>query len=164
MKTKITHDVYGEIVYDENFWSGKKQISIDGKVLTKSKRNIYVYKDLNTSLTAVVKGNALFGVKMTINNSAEIAMIEPPKWYETVIAICILCIGLVLGNLQFVVIVPVVGGAIGGAVSGAMAILTLSIIKPIPKIAVKIGIGIALFALTFLFCHILALMFLAALA
>ena len=164
MKTKITHDVYGEIVYDENFWSGKKQIFIDGKALTKSKRNIYMYKDLNTSLTAVVKGNALFGVKMTINNGAEIPIVAAPKWYETVIAICILCIGLVLGNLPFVVIVPVVGGAIGGAISGAMAILTLSIIKPIPKIAIKLFIGIALLALTFFICHIVALLFLAALA
>lgn len=164
MKTKIMHDIYGEIVYDENLWSGKKQIFIDGKTLTKSKRNIYTYKDLNTSLTAVVKGNALFGVKMTINNGAEIPMVAAPKWYETVIAICILCIGLVLGNLPFVVIVPVVGGAIGGAISGAMAILTLSIIKPIPKLVMKLLIGFALFALTFFICHIAALVFLAALA
>ena len=163
MRTKMMHDTYGEIIYDENFLSGKKQISIGGKTLTKSKRNIYMYKDLNTSLTAVVKGNALFGVKITINNGTEIPMVAAPKWYETMIAICILCIGLVLGNIPFVVIVPVVGGALGGAISGAMAIIALSIIKPIPKLAMKLLIGIALFALTFFICHILALIFIAAL-
>lgn len=163
MKTKIMHDVYGEIVYDESFWSGKKRISVDGKTLTKSKRNIYVYQDPNTSLTVVLKGSVLFGLTMTINHGAEITIASPPKWYEIVIAVCILCIGIVLGNSPFAAVFPLVGGALGGAISGVMAVLALMVVKPIPKVPVKLLVGIGLLALTFFICHIVGLLFLAAL-
>ena len=39
MKKSIIHPSYGEIVYEEGIWSGKKSISINGTPLQKVKKN-----------------------------------------------------------------------------------------------------------------------------
>ena len=44
MISTVRHALYGEITYDEKFWSGKKAISINGVKLVKEKKNIYIYK------------------------------------------------------------------------------------------------------------------------
>lgn len=163
MKTKITHDVYGEIAYEESFWTGKRQISIGGKTLTKSKRNVYVYKDLNTSLTAVLKGSLLFGLTISVNNEAAVRLLPAPQWYEILFFSLILSIGLFWGNIAGFIGLALVGGAIGGAISGLMAALYLAFSKSIPKIGYKILLGIAFLGGTFFICHIVALMIIAAL-
>lgn len=164
MKLQLSHDTYGELVYDENFWTGKRRITVGGKELTKSKRNTYVYKDLNTSITVVLKGSLLFGLTAKINDEAEQVLALPPKWYEFVIVACIFSIGIILGNFPVHLAFPVVGGAVGGGISGVMAVLALLLMKPVKKVNLKILIGIGVLALNFFVCHVVALLFLAALA
>lgn len=36
MKKIIKHENHGDIVYEENFWTGKKNITINGAVATKT--------------------------------------------------------------------------------------------------------------------------------
>lgn len=35
MKVTVNHPVHGEIVFEENFWTGKKKLSVNGKKLQK---------------------------------------------------------------------------------------------------------------------------------
>lgn len=39
MKIKVTNDKIGSIEYRESFWTGKKEITINGKKLTKVGKN-----------------------------------------------------------------------------------------------------------------------------
>ncbi len=161
MKITLTHNVYGKIVYDENAWSGKRTISVNGKVLTKRKGNIYCDPAPQSSITVVLKGNSLFGLRLSINGEAPLSIIPAPTWYEIVLFSLIACVGLVLGNFPHT---PLIGGAIGGGISGAMGVFALYALKPIHKIGAKLLVGLALLGATFLLCYIAALVFVAALA
>ena len=86
MKTVVNHETYGEIVYDENFWTGKKTISINGVVLQKISKKDFSYTTETGTQTVSVKGNFLSGVKLNVANQT-IVISDSAKWYEYVLAV-----------------------------------------------------------------------------
>ena len=54
------------LIYEESFWIGKKSLTYDGVVLTKTKNNIYEYKTEDETHEFVVKGSYYFGVSITM--------------------------------------------------------------------------------------------------
>ena len=84
MKTIIQHQNYGEITYEESFWTGKKNLSVGGEALTKiSKKEFLTSSDEHWTL----KGNYLSGV--VLNTGSEEIRLPPPvlKWYEIVLSV-----------------------------------------------------------------------------
>lgn len=159
MKRIIEHPELGEIVYEENFWTGRKQISINGEQLLKKSRLSFETAD---GKAVTLKGNMFAGTKAEIDGQI-IEIVPATKWYEYILAFIPLLFVLIWGNVpSLVVILPIVGGAIGGFVSALFAMLTIYLIKKTDKIGVKLLIALANFAVTILVCFLLALAIVAA--
>ena len=45
MKSVVQHEKYGNIIYEENFWTGKKTITIDGTRLEKASKTEFLYPE-----------------------------------------------------------------------------------------------------------------------
>lgn len=150
----IRHDSYGEISYEESFWSGKKVISIGGQELVKEGKNVFHYDTGEQMIRVTVKGTYWYGAYLVIDGNV-VVISRKPTWYEILFSALIYGLMSAWGNSPYLCsIVPVVGGAIGGMIWGVMIVVNLwamramdSILK---KIAVWLGMLVATFALSFL--------------
>lgn len=164
MTERIHHDVYGDISYDESVWTGKKTITINGIVLVKQKKDVYLFDDGQTQTYVQVKGSLLTGVKVVFGSDA-VQVLRAPAWYETVCSVLIFMLVAVWGNTPALcAIVPIVGGAIGGAISGAMAVVNLMIMRNTKSVGAKLGIFVGFLVGTFVMCYAIATVLLLALA
>lgn len=160
METVYNHHYYGEIVYRENFWTGKREIIMDGKPLKRIRKNKYEFRSEPVYTTVEVKGSYLLGVKLTINGEI-IPITQSPKWYDVVCAALIFFVVAVWGNsVKLCSIFPIAGGAIGGAISGCMSLLALGAMKSTSNVLKKVIIWCAVMACTMLLCFLCALVIL----
>ncbi|MDE6618599.1 MAG: hypothetical protein K2K13_06215 [Clostridiales bacterium] len=159
MKTVIQHETYGEIVYDEGAWTGKKSVSIGGAQLEKLSKKEFKMQD---GTTVTVNGGFLQGANLNIKGE-NIALTPRVKWYE--IALCILPFLFVMiwGNVTALCrIIPIVGGAIGGGISGLFSVLGLWGMKSVKPIWLKLLIAFGSLAITIAICYGIAIAILAA--
>ena len=149
MKKISKHEVYGEIVYEEKFWTGKKSVTIDGIPLEKISKKEFKLQDGNT---VSIEGGFLQGSNLNIKG--ESLMLTPKiKWYEIVLCCFPFLLTIIWGNISALcAIVPLVGGAIGGAIGGVFSALGLFFIKSVNPIWLKILIALASLAITFGIC------------
>ena len=160
MTVTVSHEVYGQIVYNENIWNGKIEITVNGTKLTKIKRTKFIYDNGETKIDVTVKGNALMGAKLIIRDET-IPVGKAPAWYAIACSISIFVIVTAWGNNPILCsIFPIVGGGIGGGISGLMAALNLHAMKSQKNIAVKLGIWLAMLIATFAILFALAIVFL----
>lgn len=152
MKIIVQHPTYGEIIYDESFWTGKKKITVGGVDAQPISKKEYMVNEKKALLT----GNFLTG--NTLNIDGEVIQLSSKiKWYEIVLAIIPFLFLMTWGNVvSLCAIFPVVGGAIGGALGGISAVVSLFFMKN-KKPLVKILIGIIVAAVTILIAYALAL-------
>ena len=153
MLQTINNEIYGEISYEESFWTGKKIIKINGVQLTKIKGRIFSYQKDGKSINVEVKGSFLTGVKLLIEGN-EILLMPSPKWYEYLIVIAGFMFNVIWSNVVTLCeIVPIVGGAIGGALYALAGLCALiigkNVKKPILKILVCLGFTVAGFVVGF---------------
>ncbi len=155
MKEFIQHPVYGEIVYTESFWSGKKALTVNGlDAQPISKKEFMI-----NGKKAVIKGSYYTGINLYIEGE-NIEISPKPRWYEIILAILPFIFLLTWGNSQVLCsIFPVVGGALGGVLGGAGAITSLLLMKKSNLPATKVLIGIGACIVTILIAFILALGF-----
>ena len=45
MKTAVNDEQYGEILYEESFWTGSKQLTVNGEKLEKLSKNTFSLHD-----------------------------------------------------------------------------------------------------------------------
>ena len=153
MKETLQHPVYGEIVYNESAWSGKKTLTVNGVPAQKVSKKVF----LIDGKQAVIKGNELTGVSLLMEGET-IEVSPKAKWYEFVLAILPFVFLLVWGNnVALCSIFPVVGGAIGGALGGLGLVLSLLFMKKSKSLVSKLAIGIATFIITIVVAYILAI-------
>lgn len=62
MKQILSHPVYGEITYEENFWTGKKRLFVNGAELTPENKTVFLFPREDATLRIVVRGNSTRGV------------------------------------------------------------------------------------------------------
>lgn len=149
MKQVLQHETYGEIVYEESFWSGKKTLSFNNVELKKLSNKSFLLED---GREITVNGNYLTGVKLLIG-SETIKVTPTVTWYEIVLSVLPFLLIMVWGNVVALCeIVPVVGGAIGGFISGLLSVTNLLIIRRLKNIWLKIAVSIAMLGLTFGIC------------
>lgn len=149
MKTVVQHETYGEIVFEENFWTGKKNLSINGEQLKKVSKNQF---QTANGEPITLTGNYLKGSAVVIGIKS-IPLTPAIKWYEIVLSVLPFVLILIWGNsVSLCKILPVIGGAIGGAISAVFSVLNVFIIKGIKQIWLKILISVAILAVTFLIC------------
>ncbi len=149
MKSVVQSEKYGEIVYEESFWTGKKNVNINNQPLNKINKTTFQLPD---GEQATVKGNFLYGSKLFIGQET-ITVTPPIKWYEIVLSLLPFLLIMVWGNVVALCeIVPVVGGAIGGAVSAMLSVLNVFFIKCVRPVWLKILITVAVTGVTFGIC------------
>ena len=162
MKIVVNHPTYGEIVYDESFWTGKKTLTENGATCFAISKKEFMVGDQK----ALLSGNLFSGIHLSIGQ--ETIEISPrPAWYEIFLAILPLLFLLTWGNSPALcAIFPVVGGAIGGAIGGALggagSMLSLILMKNAKPIGKKLLIGVSIFVATLLVSFLLALLVLSA--
>lgn len=158
MKQIIQNEHYGEIIYDENFWTGKKSLSVNGEQLEKVSKKEFIMSNGNL---VPLTGSFLMGATISINGE-KIRVVPAIKWYEIVLCIIPLILNIVWGNsVELCKIIPIVGGAIGGAINGAFAVIMLAVLKSIKPIWLKILVAIAMMILSFAICFGVAMIILA---
>ena len=152
MKESVKHPIYGEIVYNENFWTGKKAITVNGVDAQSVSKNEFTFEDKK----AVIKGNCFMGVKVYIDDDT-VEVSPKPKWYEIVLAVLPFIFLLTWGNSEALCsIFPVVGGAIGGALGGIGSMASLLFMKKSKSLLTKVLIGIGAFAATVFVAFVIA--------
>ena len=156
MKKAILTEKYGEIVYEESYWTGKRKVNVGGKEFKKINKKTFVGEINGERIGVAISGNYISGVFIDINGE-KFRVTESAKWYDYLIAFIWLIPYFVWANSPVLcAILPIVGGGLGGAVAGVFLATGLLLIKSNKNIAAKIGISFAFFAATILVNFLLA--------
>ena len=149
MKQIIKHETYGEIIYEESFWTGKKTVSIGGVQLEKISKKEFKLQD---GSMVYINGGFLQGASLNIKGET-VRLTPKIKWYEVVLCILPFILTLTWGNIPALcAIVPVIGGALGGAIGAIFSMGGLYAMRSVESVGLKIAIAIASFAITFGIC------------
>ena len=155
MKASTHHVGYGEIEYNENFWTGKRELTVGGQKLTKKKKNVYTLNSADGDLDCRVKGSFLTGASLYIDQDV-IQLSAPCKWYEICCSVLICVFVLTWGNSPSLCkIFPIVGGAIGGGISGMTACMNLFLMRETKKVSFKLLIWLGMFLGTIAVCFLI---------
>ena len=159
MTATTQHPVYGEIVYTESFWTGKKTLTVNQITAVQASKNKFTLDEKSISL----KGSFYTGVTLHIENE-KIQISPKAKWYEILLAVIPLVFLLTWGNNPTLcAIFPVIGGAIGGFLGGVAFFAALSLMRKANSIVYKILIGFGVCIASILVSFALALIVLSAL-
>lgn len=138
---QLTAEVNGVLyLYEENFWTGKKSLTVNGVPLTKTgKRQFSVTKEDGTVSYITVKGSFLSGISL-LTSEGEVVLVKN-KWYDWVL-IFLPMVGIVVG---------VAGcGAIGGGLSALFgflgAFVNATLLRSKLSMPIRILLCIAVFA------------------
>jgi hypothetical protein len=156
MKKAILTEKYGEIVYEESYWTGKRKVNVGGTEFKKINKKTFVGEINGERIGVAISGNYISGVFIDINGE-KFRVTESAKWYDYLIAFIWLIPYFVWANSPVLcAILPIVGGGLGGVVAGVFLATGLLLIKSNKNIAAKIGISFAFFAATILVNFLLA--------
>ena len=156
MKASTHHVGYGQIEYNENFWTGKRELAIGGQKLLKKTKNVYTFNSETGNLDCRIKGSFLTGATLHIDQDV-IQLSESCKWYEIFCSVCIFAFVLIWGNVPSLCrIFPIVGGAIGGGISGLGACVSLFLMKRTKNTGLKLLVWLGMFVATILICFLVA--------
>jgi hypothetical protein len=150
MTNVIQHQTYGEIVFTEGFWSGKRTLTVNGvEAHALSKKEFTL-----NGVTFYIRGNFFMGYSLYVRGQT-IQLSPKPTWYEVGLALIPIIFLLTWGNSAALCeIFPVVGGGIGGGIGGAAGILSLYYMKskesPLHKVLIGLGIAAATIFVSFL--------------
>ena len=97
MRAIIQDEKLGEIVYEENSFTGKKKISINGVECVKVKKRVFELNTEEGTKEIVLKGNAIIGLTLE-SEGREIILIEKIKWYEIILGILPILLVITWGN------------------------------------------------------------------
>ena len=152
MRVVISESPLGKIEYEESFWTGKKIILVDGKLLKKKSKNVYYLNEGESTNIYYLEGNYFTGVRIRSYGKG-VYVIPPSKWYEILLSAFIFLFTLVWGNVPTLVsIIPIVGGAIGGLISASIALLNITLMRKQKKLLVKLAVGIGMFIVNVVLC------------
>jgi len=154
MKNTIQHPIYGQITYEESFWTGKKTITIGDNRLQNAQKNSFYWIVGETSELVIVTGNAMLGVSLTIRG--EIIWVYPKTpWYDWLLAFLPMVLIMFWGNSAALSsIIPVVGGAIGGGICGGAAVTGMYLFHG-KRLWQKLLIALTTAVITFIICAVL---------
>ena len=162
MTKEFTDPVYGKVVYNEKFFSGRKTIYINGIASTKiSAKNYNIRLGDENYIYAYIVGNDFSGKKLMID-SREYQISHKFAWYETLLFIAFFVLFFIWGNSPTLcAVVPIVGGLIGGAIIGLCSALFLMILGKVHNRVARLAIIFAYFGATFGTLFLIAMQILA---
>lgn len=141
MKITVINNDGKTYAYEENFWTGRKELAVNGIKAYKITKKSFVLND-SSRATITVKGNFLTGIKLIQDNGIEIILCQN-KWYEWLL--------IFLPFLYFGL--GIFGGGIGGGLSALFALiaatLNATVLRTKQNTIAKILICIAVFVIMF---------------
>ncbi len=163
MKSVLNHEKYGEITYEESFWTGKRKLFFNGQELKKvNKKNFQLDKNDGTVVNLSLFGNIMMGVKIHIDGKT-IVLLAPPAWYDYIFLVFIFAFGIAWGNVPALVkILPLPGGAVGGLLCGVAAAAYLCISRIVKKPIFKVLAFIVVLGLEILIGYAIAMIIISA--
>lgn len=161
MKWEAKDLKYGEIVYEEELFTGKRKVILNGTEMTKEIGRTYVCPYGDEEIRGKLKGNIFTGLKLKIEDD-NIVLVKMAKWYEILLSILIpviifgvnyLIIPLVKETVVGLFIGPVIVGAFTGIVSVFAMFASVILMKKMNHIGLKIFVwaGILLCALLLIY-------------
>ena len=148
MKNSIQHAVYGEITYEEGFWSGKKTVTINGQPLQKMDKKTFTWQRGEDTGMVTVKGNIMVGVSLQIAGET-IWVVPKVVWYEWILGLIPFILLIAWGNSPVLCsIFPIVGGALGGVIGGLGLVLFMYLSKG-KKFGIKLLLSLVMLVATF---------------
>jgi hypothetical protein len=138
--SSLTNKVY---VLNYDVWFGRMSITVNNQSSTKIKRLVFNYTDEDLSpKTITVRGNVLTGFKLN-DSGEEILMQRPLVWYEWVLVILPIAIGIL-------------GGALGGGLGALAGISSAFVIRQTNSVIMKVVVSIVFAGIAFLVYSVLA--------
>lgn len=67
MRSVIQTQKYGEIVFDESYWTGRKTVTVGGVQLKKVNKKTFVGEINGEQVTALITGSFLSGAIIDVN-------------------------------------------------------------------------------------------------
>ena len=156
MKNIVNDSKYGQVIYEESFWTGKKNLTINNEKFLKISKNVYsgMLNENDEEPTSVeLNGNYLKGATIRVNSQI-IEVVPKIKWYEIILILLPFIIDMIL---SFVPIIPILGGALGALVTFLAGILELTLMRNTTSIAMKILIAILGLILSLGLCLIIGI-------
>ena len=136
LEKKVENSVF---VYDENFWTGKRKLTIDGAEATTVNRSTF---NAPVQGTLHVKGSYIFGVSLVKDDGGKIVLYKNTWWEWVLIVLPLIGIG-----------VGVFCGAVFGGLSALFGLAgacgNASILHSKLNTALKITIGILIAIVAF---------------
>lgn len=130
-------------VLDYDVWFGKMAVSVNNQISTKVKRLVFNYTDEDLQeRTITVRGNIITGFKL-FDNGEEIVMQRPLLWYEWILVILPVAIGIL-------------GGALGGGLGAVVGITNGLMIRQTNSVILKVVVSLIFAGLGFLIYSVLA--------
>ncbi len=157
MKASKEIENVGTVRYEENAWTGKKSLFLDGVKLTKLSKTKFEYVKDETVTQFLIDGNILRGVSLIVNG-VKYELIQKIAWYEYIASFIGFLFILVWGNVPALCkIFPVVDGAIGGLFGALGAVLGILMMRLSKKPVIRILIGLAGSVIAVLICFLIGL-------
>ena len=82
MRSVIQTQKYGEIVFDESYWTGKRNLSVGGTEFKKINKKTFVGEINGERIGVAISGNYISGVFIDINGE-KFRVTESAKWYDS---------------------------------------------------------------------------------
>ena len=157
MLVTVSHNVLGEITYNESFWAGQKELYLGKTPLAKQSRNTFLLPFGENGSCVTLKGNYDTGVTLFWGDE-KICLVPSPKWYEILLSIWAPILVIIWGNsVALCSILPMIGGALGGAVAGISLVGGRALILRAKRVEHKVLIGLGISLATILVSYLLAI-------
>lgn len=154
MKNSIVIDELGKLDVNENIWTGRISVSLDGKELKRLEKRSFelIFPDERRE-TLTVAGNIFSGKSVYVNGKTYTLTSRMP-WYGYALSFIPFILTLVLGNIPALVQSGFyfVGGAIGGLIGGLFTAFSLYANSWFKKWYFRVLISLAFILISFLVC------------
>ena len=145
MQAVFQHPTYGNIGYEESFWSGKKTLYIPGHVVEKVDKNTFAFTEDGVKKFITLRGNFVTGAVLKIGDES-FEVTKAAKWYEIALSVFLFAFYLVWGSVPALCLIfPVIGGALGGLLYAAIACANILLMKKTENVWLKMLIFLGLF-------------------
>lgn len=153
MKVTVENEKYGIVEYKENFWTGKREISVDGKEYKHKIKNVYV----NSSGEKVKLSGSYFSAVRLMVIDTYVEVVPKTTAFEYILAILPFIVIILWGNAPYLCsILPVVGGIIGGSISIFAGMMEIKIMRLFKSFILKFLVAAIIFAANMFVCHLIA--------
>ncbi len=148
-----------DLVFYENFWTGKRQISYDGVELTKVAKNLFQYKNGETVEEFEVKGSILYCIVIKMFGQ-EIELARKFTWWEIALSVLpfVACLIFCFMSVHGSVWLCILSGALCGAFGGVLSYFLTYLLRQVDKIYFKIIFAVLLFFASFLISYIISVL------